>query len=172
MSRIDRYRTDCHPCPSFPRARPIVLPAPLAILFALLLTVLVSALPGGSSPARAEASDANPLALKGLDPVHLVQGEEVEGSEEQEVSHRGYRYRFASAETRAAFDEEPGRFRIQNETCPVYPGATLDPSLFVVHEERIYAFATEKCVEEFQANPSSFLEGSGQEGDADSRERE
>ena len=99
-----------------------------------------------------------PLALKGLDPVRLVAGEEVEGSEELAVTHRGFRYHFSEEKTRAAFDKEPERFRIQNRTCPVVPGATLDPALFTVYDGRIWAFATEECIEEFELDPDLYVE--------------
>jgi len=128
----------------------------VTVLTAVSLAVLVLI---GTPAATGDESADELLALKGLDPVHLVHGKEVEGKDGLEVSHHGYRYRFASAETREAFQEDPERFRIQNETCPVYPGATLDPSLFVVHDGRIWAFATESCIEEFKASPDSYIEG-------------
>jgi putative intracellular protease/amidase/YHS domain-containing protein len=99
-----------------------------------------------------------PLALKGLDPVLLVRGEEVEGSEDLAVTHRGFEYRFSSAETRAAFEAEPERYRIQNRTCPVSPGAKIDPALFAVHDGKIWAFASEGCVEEFKLDPDLYAE--------------
>lgn len=117
----------------------------------LLVLLLVPAL------GRAEQEPA-PLALKGLDPVRLVAGDEVEGSEELAFTHRGFEYRFSTAETRAAFEREPERFRIQNQSCPVSPGATIDPALFAVHDGKIWAFASEGCVEEFKLDPDLYAE--------------
>lgn len=125
--------------------------APFPGLFVLALLLLTV------TPMAAEEGASAPLALEGLDPVLLVQGEETEGQEDLTATHAGYRYRFANAKTHETFEAEPGRYAIQNETCPVYPGATLDPSLFVVHEGRIWSFATENCVEEFKTEPARFL---------------
>jgi len=99
-----------------------------------------------------------PLALEGLDPVLLVQGEETPGREDLTVTHAGYRYRFAGGTTRDTFEAQPKRYAIQNETCLVSPGARLDPSLFAVHEGRIWGFASRGCVEEFKADPAHFIE--------------
>lgn len=120
-----------------------------------LLGFLLLLLVPGSGTAEEEPA---PLALKGLDPVRLVAGEEIEGSEELAVTHRGFRYHFSEEETRAAFEKDPERFRIQNRTCPVAPGATIHPELFVVHEGRIWAFATEACIEEFRLDPDLYIE--------------
>ena len=61
---------------------------------------------------------------------------------------------------RKQFEQSPERFRIRNETCPVVPGAPIDPSLISVHEGAIYAFATPGCVASFEADPEQFV-GSG-----------
>jgi hypothetical protein len=53
--------------------------------------------------------------------------------------------------------DDPERYSIRNETCPVVEGAPIDPGLFVVHDGTIYAFATPGCVEEFEARPASYL---------------
>lgn len=120
-------------------------------IFSLSILLFVPAL-------GAADEEPAPLALKGLDPVRLVAGDEVEGSEDLTVTHRGFQYRFAGEETRAAFEKEPERFRIQNETCPVVPGATIDPALFAVHDGKIWAFASERCVEEFNLDPDLYAE--------------
>ncbi|HVS62193.1 MAG TPA: hypothetical protein VMT85_01695 [Thermoanaerobaculia bacterium] len=41
------------------------------------------------------------------------------------------------------------------------PGAPIDPSLFTVHDETIYAFATPQCVTDFEADPEFYLEPEG-----------
>ena len=99
-----------------------------------------------------------PLAIRGLDPVMLVEGRDEMGKEEIEMVHEGYRYQFVSEPTRARFAAEPERYSIQNDSCPVVPGAAIDPYLFVAHEGRIYSFATEACLAAFQANPSDYLD--------------
>lgn len=141
-----------HAIPS--TARRIPLP-PGSLRMPAILALSILLLAPGLGHAEEEPP---PLALKGLDPVRLVAGEEVEGGEDLTVTHRGFEYRFAAAETRAAFEKEPERFRIQNETCPVVPGATIDPALFAVHNGKIWAFATEDCVEEFKLDPDLYAE--------------
>jgi YHS domain-containing protein len=104
-----------------------------------------------SSPASAS------IALRGLDPVMLIEGREERGKPEIEMVHEGYRYQFVSEPTRARFASDPERYSIQNDSCLVVPGVPVDPSLFVVHEARIYGFATEDCVAQFKAAPRGYL---------------
>ena len=101
-----------------------------------------------------------PLALGGLDPVHLVAGREELGKPEIVVEHAGFRYQFVSEPSRARFAQEPERFGIQNETCPVVPGAPIDGRLWAVHEGKVFAFASQGCVEQFRADPAAFLDES------------
>ena len=79
------------------------------------------------------------------------------GKPEIEMLHEGYRYHFVSEPTRARFEAAPERYSIQNDSCLVVPGASLDPELFAVHDGRIYGFATEDCAEQFKASPSDYV---------------
>lgn len=107
--------------------------------------------------AAAGASEAPPLALTGLDPVALVAGQELPGDPQLTVEEGDYTYRFASAGNRSRFTAEPGRYRIQNEMCPVSPSSPARPEHFAVHDGKIYIFATAHCIEEFQADPGGFV---------------
>lgn len=107
---------------------------------------------------EAEEHDEGALAVGGLDPVLLTEGREEMGKPEIVEVHGAYRYQFVSEPTRARFAEDPGRFSIQNETCPVVPGTPTNPRLFAVHEGKIYTFATEGCVAEFKADPDLFVD--------------
>ena len=98
-----------------------------------------------------------PLALKGLDPVALVDGREEMGKPEIVEAHGPYRYQFVSEPNRARFAKDPARFAIQNSTCLVVPGAQIDPTLFAVYEGHIYGFATTDCVSEFKDQPAKFV---------------
>ena len=120
----------------------------------------------GALPARNSETQGSPppadespgrLALGGLDPVHLVEGREELGKPEIVVDSGGFRYQFVSEPSRKTFAADPERYVIQNETCPVVPGAPINPALFSVHEGRVYAFATTDCVNSFEADPESFL---------------
>jgi Cytochrome P460 len=114
----------------------------------------LAATPAGRS---IPAATTTTLALTGLDPVQLIDGREEMGKPEIVASHGPYRYQFVSEPHRARFAADPAAFSIQNATCPVVPGASVDPALFAVHEKRIYAFATSDCVERFKGRPAEFV---------------
>jgi YHS domain-containing protein len=103
------------------------------------------------------AAPSRSLAIKGLDPVLLVAGREEMGKAEIIASHKEYQYQFVSEPNRAAFESDPAKYSIQNESCPVVVGAPVDPSLFAVHEGKIYGLATADCVQEFKARPSQYV---------------
>jgi len=107
------------------------------------------------------AEQTTALALKGLDPVMLVDGREEMGKPEIVASHGAYRYQFVSEPNRARFAAEPARYSIQNSMCLVVSGAPVDPALFAVHEQRIYAFATSECIGRFKSRPSDFVPSAG-----------
>lgn len=97
------------------------------------------------------------LALKGLDPVLLVAGQEEMGKPEIIAVHKGYQYQFVSEPHRATFASDPQKYSIQNDTCPVIIGAPIDPDLFAVHEGKIYALGTADCVQQFKSRPTEFV---------------
>lgn len=136
--------------------------------------------------AAVSAAAAPPLAsaqtpvepLEGLDPVLLVEGKETQGDPKLVVVLDGFRYSFASPETRARFEREPERFEIQlHGLCARMGDTTLgNPDLFLVHEGRIYLFGSPQCRDLFRAAPQRFLEGPparplSETADATSRER-
>ncbi|MGE3820743.1 MAG: hypothetical protein AB7I30_15125 [Isosphaeraceae bacterium] len=110
---------------------------------------------------RGTASADVVTAIKGLDPVELVAGREVEGSETITLDHGRFRYRFANEANRAAFSAAPGRYSVAFDgACmrmgPLSGGGHADR--FLVHEGRIYAFASDACRNTFRANPARFLD--------------
>jgi YHS domain-containing protein len=113
-------------------------------------------------PVAAHVAQASPvassaLAIKGLDPVLLVGGQEEMGKPEIIAVHKESRYQFVSEPNRARFESEPQKYAIQNDSCLVVPDVPIDPSLFAVHESKIYAFATADCVEQFKSRPSDYV---------------
>ncbi|HEV7902611.1 MAG TPA: hypothetical protein VGO96_02125 [Pyrinomonadaceae bacterium] len=139
--------------------------------FIILIAFLLAANPGlielgefGSAPpnvaAATQQSEKLVIPLEGLDSVLLSGGKEVQGDEQFSVKRGRYRYLFANAETKAAFEREPGRYEIQLEGTCARMGPTVqgNPDLFTVHEGRIYVFGSEACVTIFKAAPASFLE--------------
>ena len=113
------------------------------------------------SSTSAVAQVEHAASLRGLDPVELVEGKEVEGKEKLSEVHEGYRYVFANKGNQKKFRRDPKRYRIQNQTCLVAPDVAARSELFAVHEKRIYIFATEQCVHDFEADPVSYLEEEG-----------
>ena len=105
------------------------------------------------------ADEKAPLVLRGLDPVALIEGEEVVGNEEFTRQHEGWRYHFSSEKTAAAFDEDPQQFAVANGgACVRMPSATGQPNLFTVYQGRIYLFGSAECRSEFLLEPSQYLE--------------
>jgi YHS domain-containing protein len=110
------------------------------------------------APGQPEAVDI----LDGVDPVLLLQGKEIPGKEGLHAVHDGYRYLFASAETKAQFEKEPARYEPAfGGTCARMGARTTgSPQLFAVHDGRIYLFGSENCLRLFQATPARYIPGS------------
>jgi YHS domain-containing protein len=120
-------------------------------------TTAVEVVTREAAPQRREAAV---VPLEGLDPVLLVGGKEAQGDEQFSVERGQFRYLFAGAETKAAFEKEPGRYEIQLGGACARMGPTVrgNPDLFLVHEGRIYIFGSEDCVKAFKAKPESYLD--------------
>lgn len=97
------------------------------------------------------------LAVKGLDPVMLIEGRDEMGKPEIVQEFQGFRYQFVSEPNRVLFANDPVKYAIRNDTCLVIPGAQVNPDLYVVYEKRLYAFATQNCVVAFKAAPHDYL---------------
>lgn len=101
-----------------------------------------------------------PVALNGLDPVRLAQGEQVQGDSAHAVTHLAYTYHFSSPQTKRAFEADPPRHAIQLEGACARMGPDSgagDASRWLVHDGRIYLFASDGCRKTFAANPEAFL---------------
>lgn len=114
----------------------------------------------GAAP-RETASPA--AALRGLDPVLLAKGEEVQGLASLAVERGGYRYYFASAADRQTFQSDPERYEIQLRGACAFmaesgaPPGSGDPDRFYVYKGHIYIFASENCRDSFKAAPDRYL---------------
>jgi YHS domain-containing protein len=121
--------------------------------FAISLALAAVLVGTGWSVARGEEPEkppAVPVALKGLDPVLLIQGKETRGQAEMSVTRNGFRYLFAEAANKAKFEKEPARYAIQfRGQCAMMKGARARPDLFTVYKGRIYAFGSEGCQQAF-----------------------
>jgi len=115
-------------------------------------------------------------ALRGLDPVELCQGREVPGDAARTLEREGFHYLFASGETRARFESDPARFAIQmgggcGRMGPLSGRGAADR--FVVHDGRIYVFASDGCRAGFLEAPGKHVDRDDPplEGDARALER-
>jgi len=100
-------------------------------------------------------------ALKGLDPVELVGGMEVAGSEDHSAVRGLYRYQFKDAANRTRFEKEPAKFAIQLGGACARMGllsGSGSPGRFVVHDQRIFIFASDACRTGFQSAPDKLLD--------------
>jgi YHS domain-containing protein len=121
------------------------------MLLALALLVTVPAVPQG--PARERTFP--------LDPVELQAGREVAGKPELALRHGKFTYRFASEATRTRFEEDPTLFEIQQGGACARMGPLSGEgsiSIHVVHDGRIYLFASKQCREGFLKAPHLMLE--------------
>ncbi|MBI3404533.1 MAG: hypothetical protein HY046_03640 [Acidobacteria bacterium] len=122
---------------------------------AVLIYLLLAVAAAGQKPT------VTPV-LEGLDPVLLLQGKEVQGTDKISVTRGNFQYLFSSDANKVAFEKEPERFAIQLKGACALFGAPVagNPDLWVVHEGKIYIFASEQCVKNFKASPEKFLESS------------
>lgn len=100
------------------------------------------------------------LALAGLDPIELAAGREVAGRPSQTAVYEDLEYRFATAETLAKFRSAPAAHAAQfgGACARMGPLSGLgSPDRWLVHEGRIYLFASEACRKAFAQRPAAFL---------------
>jgi YHS domain-containing protein len=115
-----------------------------------------------SAPRRLTAQSRGEavVPLEGLDPVLLVEGKEAQGEETFAATRGRFRYLFANAANKAAFERDPARYEIQlGGTCArMGPNTLGDPDLYLVHQGRIYLFGSPECLKLFKASPEKFLD--------------
>ncbi len=114
----------------------------------------------GSSSAAERLGEPVPC-LKGLDPVALTQGQELPGDSGISTVRGRYRYLFASEENKATFEKHPNRYSIQlgggcGRMGPL--SGVGSPDRFLVHDGRIYIFASDQCRNGFKAAPEKHIE--------------
>ena len=126
----------------------------------LQIVMVLACLLGGSAPSTLTAEETpRPLALDGLDPVLLIEGRQVQGRENLTAADEHFSYRFADSASRERFLADPQRWGVQGDgTCPLSPGSAVNPSIFTVYAERIWAFASRGCVAEFHDDPTYWVD--------------
>ena len=135
-----------------------------------ILTVLAplvsTPFPAVAEPAEEPGNEANleeqetQLALKGLDPLALIDGIETPGSPEYSWIYQGFEYRFAKRGSLKLFRSNPEQYAIQLEgACAAMPGQYgASSEIFLVYAGRIYIFGSEACRTHFSAEPESTLQ--------------
>jgi YHS domain-containing protein len=120
----------------------------------------------GAVAGRTYAQQQPVDALEGLDPVLLTQGKEVQGEMNITVTRGQFRYMFANAANKAAFEQAPARYEIQLGGACARMGAPVggNPDLYAVHKGRIYIFGSGNCKTLFVAAPEKYL--SSEEADS------
>jgi YHS domain-containing protein len=76
------------------------------------------------------------------------------------VTRGQFRYMFANAANKAAFEQDPARYEIQLNGSCARMGAPVggNPDLYAVHNGRIYIFGSANCKTLFVAAPEKYLD--------------
>jgi YHS domain-containing protein len=122
------------------------------MLFAFLLMMTAAM----GAPAQTPVT-----VLKGFDPIELVDGREVAGTEAISSVRGKYRYLFSSEANRGRFLKSPADYQIQMGGGCGRMGSLSgagNPDRFWVFNRRIYIFASEQCRNSFKAAPENHLE--------------
>lgn len=135
-----------------------------------LLPLLLAA---SLAPSVAAADERSTL---GVDAVELHAGRETPGDPAIHTSRGGFRYLFASAANRAAFEQAPEKYEIQfGGACarmgPLSGACSCND--YTVYAGKLYVFASAQCRAAFIKAPQRFLESDDDPpgGDAAARSR-
>ncbi|HEX9759573.1 MAG TPA: hypothetical protein VGA40_01565 [Candidatus Acidoferrales bacterium] len=131
------------------------LGAILAVIFAISAAAAAQQLPSQMEVRLLEET----ILLEGLDPVLLIQGKEAQGKFELAVTRGHFKYLFARAETKAAFEKNPEKYEVQmGGLCARMGTATRGSAdLYAVYDGKIYLFGTPTCKTDFLKAPEQFL---------------
>jgi putative intracellular protease/amidase/YHS domain-containing protein len=102
-------------------------------------------------------------ALKGLDPVDLVEGKNVRGRADLRTPYGKFIYAFSTKAHQQKFLADPDRYAIQAEgKCLHMNQMEGDPDVFMVVEGKIYLAANTSCLEGARANPTAYVKAMSQ----------
>jgi len=126
-----------------------------------LAVAAVAAQEPTTSPFRAEPRAGEPqLALGGRDPIALCEGREARGDARWSATRGRFSYHFENEAGLRRFLAEPERFEIQwgggcGRMGPL--SGTGDPERHLVHDGRLWIFASDGCRKGFTAAPERFV---------------
>lgn len=126
---------------------------------ALAGLILAASLPLAAA-AQTPPAPAAPLAIKGFDPVaYFTEGQPVPGKPEFEYPWDEARYRFASTANLTLFKSTPDRYMPQFAAfCAMHMSMgrkiPADPNNWVIHEGKLYVFASAEAPAKFRRNPA------------------
>src|SRR5258708_32091540 len=108
--------------------------------------------------ASAAVSDPK-LALDGLDPVELIQGQTVKGQPRYSAERSDFKYWFKSEENRSKFASDPEKYGLQlNGKCVLSDTMPGTQKFHTVVGGRIYLGGSEHCIERFKESPRIFVD--------------
>ncbi|MBS1715262.1 MAG: hypothetical protein JST30_13090 [Armatimonadetes bacterium] len=104
------------------------------------------------------------LAIKGLDPIELQQGREVQGDPRFSVKYLRHEYRFASSARLKQFQKDPVAYAAQNGGACGKMGALTgkgSPDRFAVVNGKLFFFASDGCRTTFMASKDKYFASVG-----------
>lgn len=117
-----------------------------------MLTVIIAAI--------TTASGTPTLALSGNDPIELLKGKEVVGSEKYTASYLRHKYHFSNHANLATFKNDPVKYSVQAGGACGKMGALTgkgSPDRWLVTRGKIFLFASDGCRTTFQANEDKYF---------------
>jgi len=103
-----------------------------------------------------------PVPTISIDSVEASHGREVAGEVSISAEHRGFRYQFATVENAERFREQPEQFEVMWGGACGRMGPLSGkghPTLYAVHDGRVFLFASKVCRETFLKDPTLCVEG-------------
>lgn len=117
---------------------------------------------GDARKAASEATTcANPERTLSFDVIDLVAGKEVQGRADLSIERDGITYLFATSEHMKIFAKDPAKYEVADGGACARMGPLSgrgDARRFLVHDGRVYFFASDGCREGFKKNPAACLE--------------
>ena len=133
----------------------------LAILAAI--ATAFASIPAAAAPAPAVSVNSAGLAAQGYDPVaFFTDGKPVKGSASHQLEWKGARWRFASAQSLAAFKSDPARYAPQfGGYCAwavsqhyLAPG---DPNFWKIVDGKLYLNANARAKQLWEADQAEAI---------------